>query len=68
MLIDTRPFSLSPQELSLRLLTQVKIAATPMTGWGETASNYLRFVFSNESEQRLKGIGEKIRQVTYERR
>lgn len=61
MLLDTVAMGLSPTEASEKLFKQAKIAATPMIGWGETASRYLRFVFSNEPEQRLNGIGEKIR-------
>ena len=38
-----------------------RIAATPMTGWGESASRYVRFVFANEPEERLRGLGERVR-------
>ncbi len=50
-----------PLEASERLYMKAKIAATPMDGWGDTATRYLRFVFSNEPERRLIGIGEKIK-------
>ncbi len=61
MLLDTVSLGISPEEASTRLFKQAKIAATPMTGWGENAARYLRFVFSNEPEQRLEGIGRKVR-------
>ena len=34
-----------------------------MVGWGEQAEKYVRFVFSNEPEDRLKGLGEKVRKA-----
>lgn len=61
MLLDTAALNFSPAEASERLFKEAKIAATPMNGWGETASRYLRFVFSNESRERLVGIGKKVR-------
>lgn len=63
LLLDTTPYGISSQELSSRLLQEAKIATTPMTGWGETAGKYLRFVFSNEPKERLVGIGSKMKRV-----
>lgn len=60
MLLNTFELGMTPIEASELLFKHAKIAATPMVGWGETASHYLRFVFSNEPESRLIGIGEKI--------
>jgi aspartate/methionine/tyrosine aminotransferase len=61
MLLDTRQLGLEPGELSARLLAH-KVAATPMTGWGdEVAARYLRFVFSNEPVERLALLGDRIR-------
>jgi aspartate/methionine/tyrosine aminotransferase len=38
------------------------IFTTPMDGWGEAhGESFVRFVFSNEPCQRLKGIGAKVR-------
>jgi aspartate/methionine/tyrosine aminotransferase len=38
------------------------IFTTPMDGWGEAhGERFVRFVFSNEPCQRLKGIGAKVR-------
>lgn len=61
MLMDTTALNMSPVDFSSKLLTHAKIAATPMVGWGEKAANYIRFVFSNEPEERLIGIGSKIK-------
>ena len=48
-------------ELSRRLLEQ-KVAATPMTAWGDTvAPRHVRFVFSNEPVERLALLGERLR-------
>ena len=62
MLLDTTKLGLSPAEASKRLLAIGKVAATPMTGWGDAvAARFVRFVFSNERVARLRGLGEKVR-------
>ncbi|MFB9839058.1 hypothetical protein ACFFNX_43620, partial [Actinoallomurus acaciae] len=61
LLLDTRPLGLTPAELSRRLLTRAKIAATPMDGWGPSGAHYLRFVFANEPVSRLTGLGDRFR-------
>jgi pyrroline-5-carboxylate reductase len=39
-----------------------KVAATPMTAWGETvAPRHVRFVYSNEPVERLAALGERVR-------
>jgi aspartate/methionine/tyrosine aminotransferase len=40
-----------------------KVAVTPMAGWGETAARYVRLVFANEPEERLRGIGDRVRRA-----
>ncbi|MEP7288701.1 MAG: pyridoxal phosphate-dependent aminotransferase [Chloroflexota bacterium] len=61
MLLDTSSFGLTGAELSKRLLEHGKIAATAMTGWGSKRSDYfIRFVFSNEPAERLKGFRSRI--------
>lgn len=62
-LLDAQALSMSAEELAERLFFETKIAATPMRGWGEEAKKYVRFVFSNESKERLFGIGDKIKTV-----
>ena len=49
------------KEASQALLQQ-GVCVTPMDGWGEEhGSQYIRLVFSNESCERLKGLGTKVR-------
>lgn len=63
LLLDAQALGMSAQELTERLFTKAKIATTPMIGWGERASRYVRLVFSNESEERLLGIGDKVKKA-----
>jgi N-succinyldiaminopimelate aminotransferase len=43
-------------------LLQHGVCTTAMDGWGEKhGPQYVRFVFSNESRDRLEGLGEKVR-------
>ena len=59
-LIDAEACGLEAPELSRRLLEQ-RVAATPMTAWGETvAPRHVRFVFSNEPVARLAQLGERL--------
>lgn len=61
VLIDADACGLEAPELSNRLLEH-KVAATPMTAWGETvAPRFVRLVFSNEPVERLSLLGERLR-------
>jgi aspartate/methionine/tyrosine aminotransferase len=61
MLLDTTAMGIVPQAASDRLLKH-KVAATPMTVWGErVAPRHIRLVFSNESVERLGELGERLR-------
>ena len=61
LLLDTQAMGIPPPDASSRLLEQ-KIAATPMTVWGETvAPRYVRFVFSREPAERLSELGQRVR-------
>ncbi|MEM8685397.1 MAG: pyridoxal phosphate-dependent aminotransferase [Pseudomonadota bacterium] len=62
MLIDTVTLGMTPEEASQKAFELGRIAATPMTGWGddERAGRYLRFVFSNEPVERLLGLRERL--------
>jgi aspartate/methionine/tyrosine aminotransferase len=61
LLLDTEAMGIPPPEASRRLLEQ-KVAATPMTAWGETvAPRYIRFVFSREPVDRLRQLGGRVR-------
>lgn len=58
LLVDVSPFGLDGPAASKKLLEIGKIAATPMVNWGtKHCENYVRLVFSNESCERLEGIG-----------
>jgi len=61
LLLDTTELGLTPAELSGRLLSHGKVAATPMNGWGPSGDRYLRFVFANEPVDRLTGLGDRFR-------
>lgn len=62
LLIDAEAAGTPAPQLSERLLERGRIAATPMTAWGsEVAPRYVRLVYANESLDRLRGIGERVR-------
>lgn len=63
MLLDAEALGMTSQEISERLFKKGKIATTPMMGWGVTAARWVRFVFSNESRERLVGLGERVRKA-----
>ena len=61
LLLNTSEMGISPAEASSRLMEQ-KVAATPMTVWGErVAPSYIRFVFSREPVERLRLLGDRVR-------
>lgn len=62
-LLDASAHGMTAPELTERLFKEAKVATTPMTGWGEHAAKYVRFVFSNEPKERLAGLGEKVKRV-----
>jgi aspartate/methionine/tyrosine aminotransferase len=62
LLIDAQALGKDPGELSMLLLKHGRIAATPMTAWGEeVAPRYVRLVYATEPLERLRGIGERVR-------
>ena len=62
MLLDVGQLGFTSAEASERLLSIGRIAATYMRDWGhENSDQYVRLVFSNESVERLTGIGEKTK-------
>ena len=64
LLVDVSPLGLDGPTASKRLLEKAKIAATPMVHWGsQRSANYVRLVFSNETIDRLTGIGERFRKA-----
>lgn len=62
LLLRVTDFGLDGNTASKQLLEQ-GICATSMAGWGDQAGQYVRFVFSNESLDRLRGIGAKVRRA-----
>lgn len=65
LLLDVSGAGIDGATMSERLLAQ-GVCATAMTGWGERhGGQYIRFVFSNEPVERLKGLGAKVRAAMY---
>jgi aspartate/methionine/tyrosine aminotransferase len=63
LLLDTEAMGIPPAEASTRLLQQ-KVAATPMTVWGnKVAPRYIRFVFSREPVERIRELGPRVRKA-----
>ena len=64
LLVDVSSLGLDGPTASRLLLEKGKIAATPMINWGgKHCANYVRLVFSNESVERLRGIGDRFRRA-----
>ena len=62
MLVDAMALGMTAPELSRGLLERGRVAATPMTAWGEqVAPRYVRLVFATEPLDRLRGVGERVR-------
>jgi aspartate/methionine/tyrosine aminotransferase len=63
LLMDAEAMGLLAPSLSAALVEQ-KVAATPMTTWGERVSpRFIRFVYSNEPVERLSQLGERLRRA-----
>jgi aspartate/methionine/tyrosine aminotransferase len=61
LLMDVEALGHAPADLSMAL-AENKVAATPMTVWGERVSpRYIRFVYSNEPVDRLALLGDRLR-------
>ena len=64
LLVDVSPLGLDGPTASTLLLEKGKIAATAMVNWGgDHCNDYVRLVFSNESLERLTGIGNRFRKA-----
>lgn len=60
LLLRVSDFGIDGETMSARLLDQ-GVCATAMTGWGEVhGADYIRFVFSNEPVERIRGAGERV--------
>ncbi|KIV79407.1 hypothetical protein PV11_06969 [Exophiala sideris] len=63
LLLRVSDFGIDGATASKRFLSQ-GVCATSMDGWGDVhGRQYIRFVFSNEPLDRLKGLGKKVRQA-----
>jgi aspartate/methionine/tyrosine aminotransferase len=61
MLVNVQKMGFTAGQASQLLLEKGRIAATPMTQWGEKNSDqYVRLVFSNEPLERLKQLKERF--------
>ncbi|MFL6075139.1 MAG: pyridoxal phosphate-dependent aminotransferase [Mycobacteriales bacterium] len=61
LLLDTVALGVEPAEASRLLLRDAAVAATAMTGWGDTvAARHVRFVFSAEPVDRLATLPERL--------
>jgi aspartate/methionine/tyrosine aminotransferase len=64
LLVDVSPLGIDGPTASRRLLEQGQIAATAMVNWGgDHCDKYVRLVFSNESSDRLRGLGDRFRRA-----
>ncbi|MCH8334589.1 MAG: pyridoxal phosphate-dependent aminotransferase [Proteobacteria bacterium] len=64
LLVDVSPLGLDGPAASGLLLKKGKVATTPMINWGGAqCTNFVRLVFSNESIERLRGVGERFRRA-----
>jgi len=62
--MNVHKLGFNAEAASDRLLRLGKIAATPMTHWGDrVAPQHVRFVFSNEPVDRLRGLGDRVRRA-----
>ena len=63
LLINVKEMGYDSFTASQRLLEHGKIAATPMRDWGQVNSDqFVRFVFSNESVERLSTLRDRVLQ------
>lgn len=63
LLLRVSDFGLDGDSMSERLLEQ-RVCATSMRGWGEAhGPQYIRFVYSNEPVERLRGLGDRVRRA-----
>ncbi len=63
LLLRVSDFGIDGATMSARLLNE-GVCATAMHGWGKThGTQYIRFVFANETVPRLKGLGARVRRA-----
>ncbi len=63
-LLDVGALGFDSMTASRLLLEKGRVAATPMRHWGDLSGDrFVRFVFSNEPVERLRGLGERTLQA-----
>ena len=61
LLMDVAALGFDAPGATRRLFEIGRIACTPMTGWGsERSARYVRFVYSNEPCERMRGVRERV--------
>jgi aspartate/methionine/tyrosine aminotransferase len=64
LLLDVGKLGHTGEQASALLMEKGHIASTPMANWGvENGPQFVRFVFSNEPVERLRGIGARVRRA-----
>jgi aspartate/methionine/tyrosine aminotransferase len=64
LVLDVGEMGWTSTEASAHLLAEGRIAATPMTGWGDgRAGRLVRLVFSREPVDRLMSVGVRVRRA-----
>jgi aspartate/methionine/tyrosine aminotransferase len=60
MVMEAQALGIAPPDLSMALIKE-RVAATPMTAWGETvAPRFIRFIFATEPVERLALLRERL--------
>ena len=60
MVMEAQALGIAPPDLSTALIKE-RVAATPMTAWGETvAPRFIRFIFATEPVERLVLLRERL--------
>jgi len=68
LLLDVAELGFEPEEASRLLLEEASIAATGMRGWGaDVAGRHVRFVYSAEPLERLRGIPKRLEKSSLRR-
>lgn len=62
LLADITGTGLDAQDFCLRALSEAGVALTPMPGWGsdDFGTHQVRFIFTNEPEERIREAGRRI--------
>jgi aspartate/methionine/tyrosine aminotransferase len=68
LLLDVAELGFEPEDASRLLLEEASNAATGMRGWGaDVAGRHVRFVYSAEPLERLRGIPKRLEKSTLRR-